>query len=149
MELMLKDGSSSRISCFVNFPILFCVVFLTISTASSSISTIENLSSILISSKNGAQNIFDERNCIFTAFISPILGSCKCIIVKVLRFCNFGFQRNVFPCIASRSFNLNSLLIIYNYLSSFEPFSLEKLYTSSLKSQTSFHKINIQELFVS
>ena len=42
MELMLKDGHSSRISCFVNFPILCWIAFLTIFTAGSFVSTIIN-----------------------------------------------------------------------------------------------------------
>lgn len=45
IELTLSVGHSSRISCFVNLPILFNVAFRTISTAGSFSSTIENLSS--------------------------------------------------------------------------------------------------------
>ena len=43
-ELKLKAGHRSRISCFVNLPILFCTAFRTISTAGIFFSTIENRS---------------------------------------------------------------------------------------------------------
>ena len=45
MELILRDGQSSRISCLVNLPILFKVALRTISMAGSFSSMIENLSS--------------------------------------------------------------------------------------------------------
>lgn len=45
MELMLRDGHSSRISCLLNLPILFCIAFLTMSIAGNLVSTMVNLSS--------------------------------------------------------------------------------------------------------
>ena len=45
IELILNDGHSSLISCFVNFPILFIVARCTVSYADNFVSTRENLSS--------------------------------------------------------------------------------------------------------
>ena len=96
MELMLSEGQSSRMSCFVNRPTFSMVALRTVSSAGSFVSTRAKRSpKILVGGKNGSKQILDKRHYIFGAFMPSDLCLPQDIIIEVLVFCNLSLQRDI------------------------------------------------------